>query len=167
MKHNFLMMVLLALPLAWTETHAQSTAAISPAGQECRARYEAKDYDKALKPCTQAGEAGDVQAQHIVGRMYEKGDGVSRNFETAFKWHYRAAEGGHGSSQRRVAYAYHEGIGGVAKDDKKAFEWFKRAADGGDKRAQKQMAEAYRRGLGGLPRDENLAREWAERAAKN
>jgi uncharacterized protein len=145
---------------------ASPVPTVSPVGKECRAHNEVRDYEKALKPCTQAGEAGDLEAQYIVGRLYEKGTGVARDLDTAFKWYKRAADKGHASSARRVAAAYYWGLGGVAKDETKAFEWFKRAAEGGDKRAQKQMAEGYRRGLGGLPKDEKLAREWAERAER-
>lgn len=148
------------------DVEPQPTPILSPSGQECRTHHEAKDYAKALKPCTRAGNAGDLEAQYIVGRLYEKGNGVSLDLKTAFKWYKRAADKGHASSARRVAAAYYWGLGGVSKDDEKAFEWFKRAAEGGDRRAQKQMAEAYRRGLGGLPKDEKLAREWAERAER-
>lgn len=167
MNRYLLLTVLSILGLATANAATPPAAPISAAGQECRARNDAKEYEKALKACTQAGEAGDLEAQHIVGRLYEKGNGTARDLETSLKWYQRAADKGHPASQRRVAAAYYWGLGGAPKDDKKAFEWFKRAAEGGDKRAQKQMAEAYRRGLGGLPRDEKLAREWAERAGKD
>ncbi|HKQ29716.1 MAG TPA: tetratricopeptide repeat protein [Burkholderiales bacterium] len=159
--------VLMISPVSATSVKSKPASAVPSAAQECRVQTEAKEYEKAAKPCTQAANLGDLEAQHILGRMYEKGTGVSRDLEAAFKWYSRAAEKGHAASQRRVAAAYYWGLGGVSKDDVKAFEWFKRAAEGGDKRAQKQMAEAYRRGLGGLPKDEKLAREWAERAERN
>jgi hypothetical protein len=133
--------------------------------KECLALQEAKQYDKALAVCTAAAKTGDLEAKYRLGLLYEKGNGVERNLDAAFKLYLSAAQKGHAASQRRVAAAYYWGVGGVAKDEAKAFEWFKRAADGGDTRAQKQMAQGYRHGVPGvLPKDEKLAREWQERA---
>ncbi len=139
----------------------------SPAAQDCRARSEAKEYEKALDVCTQAAKAGDLESQHLLGRMYEKANGVPRDLDVALRWYRSAADKGHAASQRRVAAAYAFGVGGVKKDEVEALKWLKLAAESGDTRAQKQLAEGYRRGAGGLPKDEKLAREWLDKAEKN
>lgn len=165
------MIHLIAVLLLATSMTAQAgggkPVVVAVGADECRVLHDTKEYDKAFSVCTKAAQAGDVEAQYLLGRLYEKGNGAARDLEAALKWYLSAAQKGHASSQRRVAAAYYWGLGGVQKDDAKAFEWFRRAAEGGDVRAQKQMAEGYRRGVPGiLPKDEKLAREWQERAER-
>ena len=43
----------------------------------------------------QRAEAGDANAQFIVGRFYEIGSGTEKNLEKAFEWYDKAAQKGH------------------------------------------------------------------------
>lgn len=136
------------------------------AAKNCASSYEAKDHARARETCASAARAGNSHAQYLLGRMYEEGDGVTKDSAAAVKWYRLAAESGHAVSQRRLAGAYALGRG-VEKDEKLGLYWIQEAAKNGDRRAQKQLAVGYQYGIGGLPRDENLSRQWRERAEKN
>jgi hypothetical protein len=58
------------------------------------AAYERGDYDIALQELTQPAEAGDADAQFMLGRMYARGAGVIQDFVEAYKWYNLAAAGG-------------------------------------------------------------------------
>ena len=160
---NRYVVILLCAP-AWA--FAASEAPQASVANDCQALYDAKDFTQARDACTTAANKGDVQARYLLGRMYEEGEGVSKDEAAAVKWYRQAAEAGHPVSQRRLAGAYALGRG-VAKDEKLGLYWIQQAAKNGDTRAQKQLAFGYQMGIGGLPKDEKLAREWRERAAKS
>jgi len=127
------------------------------------AAYEAGDYAKARGIWQAMAEKGDIHAQYSVGRLYEKGRGVDRDFATAIKWYRQAAEKGHADSQYRLAVGYGYGLG-VKKDETLGVMWLRKAAANGQKRAQKSLGKAYEDGLFGLPRDPAQAKYWYDKA---
>lgn len=156
------LVTLLLVPAAVYASSSVSAPVPAPA-PECEQFYESKNFGAARTACTAAADKGNAQARYVLGRMYEKGDGVKKDEATAVKWYKLAAEGGHATAQRRLAGAYALGRG-VAKDQKLGMYWIQQAAKNGDTRAQKQLAKGYEMGLFGLPKDEKLANEWRERA---
>lgn len=68
--------------------------------------YERGAYDTALQELTQLAEAGDVDAQFVLGRMYARGAGVIQDFVEAYKWYNLAAAGG-----QRLAPAARDALG--------------------------------------------------------
>ncbi|MDH3407621.1 MAG: sel1 repeat family protein, partial [Gammaproteobacteria bacterium] len=108
-------------------------------------------------------ENGDIRAQYAIGRLYEKGRGVERNFETAISWYRKAAERGHADSEYRIAVGYAYGLG-VARDEAEGLSWLRRAANHGQKRAQKVLAQAYEEGRLGLKADPERAKYWYDKA---
>ena len=142
-------------------------AAPAPAGPDAEAgaaAYDAGDYDKARHIWQPLAEKGDVRAQRGMGKLYEKGRGVERDFAMAFKWYRPAAEKGDAESQYRLSVGYGYGLGGVKKDEAKAMEWLRKAAENGQKRAQRSLAKGYEDGLNGLPRDPEKAKYWYDRS---
>ncbi len=127
------------------------------------AAYDAGDYDKARRIWQPLAEKGDVRAQRGMGKMYEKGRGVDRDFAAALKWYRPAAEKGDAESQYRLAVGYAYGMG-IKKDEATAAIWLQKAAANGQKRAQKSLAKAYEDGLFGLPRDPAQAKYWYDKA---
>lgn len=125
--------------------------------------YDAGDYAKARGIWRPLAEKGDVRAQRGMGKLYEKGRGVDRDFAAALKWYRPAAEKGDAESQYRLAVGYAYGMG-VKKDETAAAAWLKKAAANGQKRAQKSLAKAYEDGLFGLPRDPEKAKYWYDRS---
>ena len=141
-------------------------AASAPAGPNYEAgsaAYDAGDYDKARRIWQPLAEKGDVRAQRGMGKLYEKGRGVERDFAMAFKWYRPAAEKGDAESQYRLSVGYGYGLG-VEKDEAKAMVWLRKAAENGQKRAQRSLAKGYEEGLKGLPRDPEKAKYWYDRS---
>lgn len=142
-------------------TPAQKPAA--PDYEAGSAAYDAGDYGKARRIWQPLAEKGDVRAQRGMGKLYEKGRGVDRDFATALKWYRPAAEKGDAESQYRLSVGYGYGMG-VKKDEAKAMEWLRKAAENGQKRAQRSLAKGYEDGLNGLPRDPEKAKYWSDRS---
>lgn len=140
-----------------------TTAAPSVKYHTGLAAYDAGDYDKARRIWLPLAEKGDVRALRGMGKLYEKGRGVDRDFAMAIKWYRPAAERGDAESQYRLSVGYAYGLG-VKKDEAVALTWLKKAAANGQKRAQKSLARAYEDGLFGVPRDPEQAKYWYDKA---
>jgi TPR repeat protein len=143
---------------------APAQASVGPNYEAGSAAYDAADYDKARRIWQPLAEKGDVRAQRGMGKLYEKGRGVERDFAMAVKWYRPAAEKGDAESQYRLSVAYGWGLGGIEKDEAKAIEWLRKAAENGQKRAQRSLAKGYEEGLKGLPRDPVKAKYWYDRS---
>ena len=61
-----------------------------------------RDDAEALKWWRKAAEQGDAKAQFNLGVMYDKGQGVMRNYAEAAKWYRKAAEQGDADAQRNL-----------------------------------------------------------------
>jgi len=138
-------------------------ASAGPHYEAGSAAYDAGDYDKARRIWQPLAEKGDVRAQRGMGKLYEKGRGVERDFATALKWYRPAAEKGDAESQYRLSVGYGYGLG-VKKNEAKAMEWLRKAAENGQKRAQRSLAKGYEDGMNGLPRDPEKAKYWYDRS---
>ena len=69
-----------------------------------------------------------------VGWMYEKGNGVSRDYAEAVKWYRKAAEQGYVIGQYNLGVMY-ENVYGIEQDKTKAVEWYRKAAAQGNETA--------------------------------
>ena len=58
------------------------------------AAYEQQDYQTALGQLMQLAEAGDPDAQFVMGRMFARGEGVLQDYVEAHKWYNLAASRG-------------------------------------------------------------------------
>ena len=93
------------------------------------AAYERGDYATALRLWRPLAEQGNAGAQHILGLMYDSGQGVPQDLAEAVKWYRLAAEQGYGSAQLNLATMYARGDG-VPPDYVQAHMWFNLAASG-------------------------------------
>ena len=59
---------------------------------------------------------------------YEKGEGVKKSYEQAFKWLKKAAEQGNMQAQKKLGDYYQQGLG-VETDTVKALEWHQKAEE--------------------------------------
>lgn len=125
--------------------------------------FDAGQFAKARELWLPLAENGDVRAQYAIGRLYEKGKGVERDFAQAFIWYRKAAEKDHADSQYRLAVGYAYGLG-AKKDEGVALSWLRKAANNGQKRAQKVLAQAYKEGRLGLTADPGQAKYWYDKA---
>src|SRR5690349_7084463 len=58
-------------------------------------------------------EGGDAAAQAQLGKLYEKGEGVTNSYKEAAKWFKASSEQGHADGQAGLAELYDAGQGGV------------------------------------------------------
>ena len=90
---------------------------------------------QALADLRASAEAGDPEAQFILGGIYFTGVGVPPDAAKAVAWYRRAAEQGHARAQYNLGAMYAEGRG-VPPDAVEAVAWYRRAAEQGDATAQ-------------------------------
>ena len=111
----------LLMPLS---AHAEIEAA--------RDLMEAGEYQAAMEQLVPAADAGNADAEKLIGVMYAMGLGVERDDRRAFDWYLRAAMKGHPGAQTGVAWYYETGRGVTAPDLVRAYAWYALSAIGGD-----------------------------------
>lgn len=106
-----------------------TVAASAETLEKAEAAYWRGDYALALRLMQPIADQGDIQAQYLIGFMYEKGQGVAQDYSEAAKWYILASEGGHSYAQNNLGVFYKYGRG-IAKDLVQAYKWFDLAASG-------------------------------------
>ena len=149
--HIAIILACLALPSPGHGADIQS-------GQEA---YLAGDYQTALEVFRTLAAQGDVEAQHMLGSMYESGKGVFKSNEEGSKWHRSAAEKGHEKSQYSLGQMYKYGVG-VNEDFQESAKWLKLAAEQGNQDAVISLGNLYYWDLS----DPEEAIKWCLPAAK-
>lgn len=126
------------------------------------AAYQRQDYDLAYRLALPAAQAGDANAQYLLGTQLWRGRGVIRNDPEAAQWFARAAEQDHSDAMTDLAAMYRLGEG-VEKDTRRAFALSLKAAETGNATAQFAVGQAYQLGTGVI-KNTIHARYWLERA---
>ncbi|MCY3999351.1 MAG: tetratricopeptide repeat protein [Bacteroidetes bacterium] len=75
-----------------------------------------------IEELQQQAEAGDAEAQYLLGLAYYDGEGVLKNWNQATHWWRKAAEQGHAKAQIALGLAYARGTG-VEQDFTEAYAW--------------------------------------------
>ncbi|WP_283393951.1 tetratricopeptide repeat protein [Candidatus Pelagisphaera phototrophica] len=75
-------------------------------------------------------EQGHDFAQHRLGMMYAKGEGVPQDSKEAVRWYTKAAEQGIASAQNNLGFSYAKGQG-VLQDYVRSHMWYNIAAANG------------------------------------
>ncbi|MCP5085113.1 MAG: hypothetical protein GY948_25805 [Alphaproteobacteria bacterium] len=95
-----------------------------------------------------AAEAGDAEAQFLVGRNFERGiAGVRKNLSTALRWYRRAAKGGNGDAMNNLAIMHALGEG-IKQNVAEAVKWYIAGADAGNGNALFNLAALHDDGRG-------------------
>jgi TPR repeat protein len=118
--------------------------------------YNEHNYALALKEIAPLADAGDADAQHLLGLMYYMGRGVPRDYAAAFSWHHKAAVQGLPAAEYVVGAMYYTG-NAVPRDQTLAVSWFRKAAEQGHPDAQYALGLMYRYHVAGLPEDAVIA----------
>jgi len=128
-------------------------ANILPEENELQDMEKGKEWNvKGFETFKGLAEAGDVDAQYMLGDIYFNGiEGFMKNFDRkkSFYWFLKAAEQGHAYAQLAVAKAYANGRVdeekgyGVRKDKAKAIEWYRKAAGQGVEDASYILKNVY------------------------
>ncbi|HVT62951.1 MAG TPA: tetratricopeptide repeat protein, partial [Legionellaceae bacterium] len=96
------------------------------------------DINKAVAWLTEAGNAGDAEAQYHLGRLYEGTLGVRADLAAARNWYTKSADQNYVKAQHALAEMYLKESD--AEDSyKQAIYWLKKAADNGDLLSKEQL----------------------------
>jgi len=118
-----------------------------------------------LEALRSAAEAGQKDAQHILGLCYDNGlGGCACDRAIASHWYTKAAEQGHAEAQFCLGASYSEGSG-VEQDLVKAREWYEKGAENGSVMAMYNTGVCYSRG-DGCAIDSARAMYWYLQSAK-
>jgi TPR repeat protein len=112
----------------------------------------------------QEAEAGDANAQHLLGCCYARGEGVGKDEKKAFEWFTKSANQGHVEAHTSLGFCYLVGIG-VEIDEKEAVKWYTKSAEQGNARAQCYLGWCYSNGTG-VAKDEKEAVKWYTKSAE-
>jgi TPR repeat protein len=105
-------------------------------------------------------QAGDAEAEYLLGRRLITGAGGSRNLNDGVSWLRKAADQGYGNAEYLLGTLYEQGSG-VEHDDRKAVEWFRKAAQQDSPHAMEKLGRFEDRAL-----NRTEALKWYEKAAR-
>ena len=128
----------------------------------CRQDFGDQDYAKALQSCRAEAEANDMQAQNLLGVIYERHLGEQTDLQQAMRWYQRAADQGERYAPFNLAQLYRTGQGGV-QDLPKAVYYYQISAQRGYGEAQFSLGVMHFEGAG-TPVDMQQAKYWWEKA---
>ncbi len=112
----------------------------------------------------QSAEAGDKQAQLMMGTMYEDGvGGLPSDLREAAYWYEQAARQGYTKAQYNLGLLYEDGRG-VKQDYKQAAYWYDKAAKNGFTEAQNNLGVLFILGKG-VKQDKRKAAQLFKEAA--
>jgi TPR repeat protein len=109
-------------------------------------------------------EAGDMQAQLLLGVHLSQGRGVSADPAAAIIWYKRSADAGSRTAQWYLGNAYEKGEG-VAKDNEEAAKWYTLAAEWDDDARLLYIARFFRDGRPGFPGNPMTSTRWFQKAS--
>ena len=110
-----------------------------------------------------ANEANDPDLMYLTGLMFDRGEGVPRDYQEAFRWYVLAAGAGQPGAMNSLGLMYALGHG-VSQDHSEAMKWWTRAAEGGSIAALTNIATTYYTGLG-VQQSYPEAAKWFQLAA--
>lgn len=100
--------------------------------EEGKAAMAANDFKTAMAEFLPAAQAGNADAEELIGVLYAMGLGVERDDRRAFDWYLRASLKSHPGAQSGVGWYYEVGRGLPAPDLVRAYAWYTLSAIGGD-----------------------------------
>ena len=145
------------------ETHSKTTSSMNDTAVTL---LNMGKNDEAFLLLKEAAELGNKGAQCNLGRMYYEGIGTAVNYDEAFKWLSKAAEGEDAEVQAIsfLGSCYGSGIG-TEKNEEEAFKYFKIAAEKGESTAQLNLGSMYMQG-NTVEQNVEEAFKWFKQAAE-
>jgi TPR repeat protein len=137
-----------------------------PAIAEMAARAETlpgATKESLQQPYLATNEARDPDVLYSTGLMFDRGEGVPRDYQEARRWYVLAAEAGQSGAMNNLGLMYALGHG-VSQDLSEAIKWWIKAADSGSVAALTNIATMYYTGLG-VPQSYPEAAKWFHLAA--
>ena len=135
------------------------SAAISTSG--AISKYHQGDFETAMYQFQQIADQRDslqaANANFMLGKMYERGDGVLIDDQIAYSYYEKAANNGHSEARQRIQE--------FGSDESIVQDWYMEAAWDGDVDAQYNLGYLFETGMG-VQIDKARALQWYEEAAK-
>jgi len=157
-----------SLLVFWSFVIFSGTAIAAADFQQGREAYDRQDYAKALEILRPLAEAGNADAQNILGRMYALGQGVPKDVDEAIKWIILSSKNGNIEAQDELALfaimEFHEKRQTVENKEEK-IKWIMSSAERGNPEAMNMLGMLYSAG-NGLPMTTLEAERWYCRAIK-
>ncbi len=129
------------------------------------AALRAGDDAGAFEILAPLADAGDAEAQFLVGLLYAQGRGVTQNFWQAGRYYRSAGEQGHAGAQVNLGSLYENCYGNGPCNSEAAAAWYRRAADQDHPTGLYNLATMYASGHG-VAEDEWSARVLMRKAAE-
>jgi predicted nucleic acid-binding Zn ribbon protein len=144
-------------------THADDRSDVLKAARAAAAQQDYATERELLRPLA---DAGDSDAQTMLGDLYKNGKGVPQDYAKAFGWYQKAANGGDVQAETDLGTAYFDGAGDPRnyQDYAAAARWWRRAARGGSAEAEANLGVAYKLGQG-VPENDHDAARWFRKSA--
>lgn len=101
------------------------------------------DYDTAMKYFIKASEMGYALSMKNIANMYQYGNGVDANAQTAIEWYTKAYNKGRWDAANDIGNIYIDGFGNVEQDVDLAIEWYKKAAEKNFSNAYANLGKIY------------------------
>jgi TPR repeat protein len=158
MKPRILPLLLLFLLITVSRSPAQQTPDPKQAELTVWARLETMTQTD-LQTILARAQAGDAEAEYLLGRVNEDGRLVQKNEEEAARWFLKSAEQGYVLAQRVY------GLMSVHINPSVGERWMLRAAEQGDSEAQFWLGYAYENNWFGTT-DLQEALKWYKRGAE-
>jgi len=108
-------------------------------------------------------EKGNAGAMLTLGRFYEQGVGIARNYSKALSWYEKAAKAGQAEGYYNMGVCYDIGMG-VTADPAKSLQHYQKAADMGMALAMHKLSSIFISGTG-TAKDAAKGVAWLEKAA--
>ena len=109
--------------------------------------HNQQDYKGCMPYLWTAANAGEGEAQSLLGQIYYHGLGTTPNIGESIMWHKMAAENGNGDSMFDMGLFYATGEG-VDKDNQIAISFFKKGAAIGHAKSLSSLGKMYYQGQG-------------------
>ncbi|WP_176085948.1 CHAT domain-containing protein [Martelella sp. HB161492] len=122
------------------------------------------DFATALQELAPLAEAGEPDAQFVLGALNYNGSGVPKDMTRAESWFLKAAEQGHAPAQFALGVLYRDASSG-RQDLARAAYWYRMAAEQGHMQAQSTLGYLYQNGFG-VPKNIAEAMRWYLLAAE-
>ena len=129
---------------ATTSTNTSNSSSVGASSGQTQTQPSAPSQAKTdpVAELKAAAEGGNKDAQYELGMKYYDGNGVSKNYATAFQYLKPLADAGYTKAYFPVAEMYHGGRG-VAKDRDAAEAWYTKAANAGNAKAKSILLNSF------------------------
>lgn len=134
-------MRVIPLLLLWSWLSSPALADI----ERARDAMEEGRFETARTLLMPAANAGNADAEELIGVMFAMGLGVPKDDQRAFEWYLRSSMKGHPGAQSGIGWYYETGRGLEAPDLVRAYLWYALSAIGGDPDAAISLEEVVKK----------------------